>query len=149
MCGGVGLTFREHREPEYPPPQAHTLGRTQRLPYRHVCWQRAGGKHSRTSGGRPCGRGRVDVPHTHGSDRACPASRGRSGRRWPPRTRLRLNTSAGSWLGDRGQRSAAATGFSQTFLVLRLTEDHQGRPHKTENSPELMAALPPPLEMVT
>lgn len=37
--GRVWLTFLEHREPEYPPRQAQTFGRTHRLPYRHVCSQ--------------------------------------------------------------------------------------------------------------
>lgn len=38
----VRLTFFEQRAPVYPPRQAHTLGRTHRLPYRHFCSQRAG-----------------------------------------------------------------------------------------------------------
>lgn len=60
------------------------------------------GKHdSRPSEGRSCGRRLANLLDTHGSDRACPASRGRSGRRWRRRTRLRLNTSADSWLRDR------------------------------------------------
>lgn len=78
---------------------------------------------------RPHGSALANSADTHGSGRASPATRGRSGRRWPRRTRLRSDTSADSWLGDenrtKGQRSRRRRGHEDPLGRLH---DRRGRP---------------------